>query len=181
MLAAHLGQDVFLKGVGDYLRTHAFGNATTNDLWSAVGKASGQDIRALIDPWILRIGFPVLTVGEEPGQIGIKQNRYLSTGDVNSEDDSTTWWVPLRLEGKVGSKDITPLELTKREDIIRDVDDSFYKINKDTTGFYRTNYPPARLATLGGQIERLSLSDKIGQSNLLFQLEILLTLSRTCR
>ena len=89
--------------------------------------------------------------------------------------------MPLRLEGKVGSKDITPLELTKREDIVRDVDDSFYKINKDTTGFYRTNYPPARLATLGGQIERLSLSDKIGQSNLLFQLEILLTLSRTCR
>lgn len=162
MLAAHLGQDVFLTGVGDYLRTHAFGNATTNDLWSAVGKASGQDIRALIDPWILRIGFPVVTIGEEPGQIGIKQNRYLSTGDVTNEDDRTTWWVPLRLQGKVGSKDIAPLELTKKEDIVRDVDDSFYKINKDTTGFYRTNYPRTRLATLGGQIDRLSLSDKIG-------------------
>ncbi|KAH6723326.1 aminopeptidase-like protein [Leptodontidium sp. MPI-SDFR-AT-0119] len=162
MLAAHLGQDVFLKGVGDYLRTHAYGNATTNDLWSAVGKASGQDIPTLIDPWILKIGFPVLTVGEEPNQIGIKQNRYLSTGDVKAEDDSTTWWVPLRLEGKLGSEDVQPLGFTKKKDIVRDVHDKFYKINKDTTGFYRTNYPPTRLAALGTQIERLSLSDKIG-------------------
>ncbi|KAG4436463.1 hypothetical protein IFR05_008048 [Cadophora sp. M221] len=162
MLAAHLGQDVFLKGVGDYLRTHAYGNATTNDLWFAVGKASGQDIPALIDPWILKIGFPVLTVGEELSQIGIKQNRYLSTGDVKAEDDITTWWVPLRLEGKLGNEDVQPLEFNKKEDIVRNVDDKFYKINKDTTGFYRTNYPPIRLAALGTQIERLSLSDKIG-------------------
>lgn len=167
MLAAHLGQDVFLKGVGDYLRTNAYGNATTNDLWSAVGKASGQDIPTLIDPWILKIGYPVLTVGEEPNQIGIKQNRYLSTGDVKAEDDSTTWWVPLRLEGKLGSEDVQPLEFTKKKDIVRDVHDKFYKINKDTTGFYRTNYPPTRLAALGTQIERLSLSDKIGRCSLL--------------
>ena len=172
MLASHLGQDVFLKGVGDYLRTHAFGNATTNDLWSAVGKVSGQDIPTLIDPWILKIGFPVLTVVEEPGQIQIKQNRYLSTGDVKTEDDNTTWWIPLRLEGKSGSKDVQLLEFTKKEEIIRDVDDTFYKINKDTAGFYRTNYPPTRLATLGTQIECLSLSDKIGTRYSLFELDL---------
>ncbi|KAL2070703.1 hypothetical protein VTL71DRAFT_13729 [Oculimacula yallundae] len=161
MLAAHLGQDVFLKGVGDYLRAHAFGNATTNDLWSAVSKASGQNVSALIDPWILKIGYPILTVTEEPGQIGIKQNRYLSTGDLKPEDDDTTWWIPLGLEGKIGG-DAQALNFIKKEDIIRDVDETFYKINKDTTGFYRTNYPPVRLAKLGTQIERLSLSDKIG-------------------
>ncbi|EKD21015.1 uncharacterized protein L3040_004632 [Drepanopeziza brunnea f. sp. 'multigermtubi'] len=162
MLAAHLGQDVFLKGVGDYLRAHAYGNAKTNDLWSALSKASGQDIPGLIDPWIRKIGFPVLTVAEEPGQISVRQTRYLSTGDVKAEDDGTTWWVPLGLEGKVGRKEVQPIGFSKKEDTVRDIDDSFYKLNKDTTGFYRTNYPPSRLATLGTQIERLSLSDKIG-------------------
>ncbi|CZT45553.1 related to (AAP1)-alanine/arginine aminopeptidase [Rhynchosporium secalis] len=161
MLAAHLGQDVFLKGVGDYLKAHAFGNATTNDLWSAVGKASGQDVSSLIDPWILTMGFPVLNVSEKEGQIEVKQNRYLSTGDVKAEDDSTTWWIPLGLEGRAGSEDAQALNFTKKEAVIG-VDDAFYKINKDTTGFYRTNYPPARLAKLGTQIERLTLSDKIG-------------------
>ncbi|TVY83728.1 Aminopeptidase [Lachnellula suecica] len=162
MLATHLGQDTFLKGVSNYLKAHAYGNATTNDLWSALTKASGQDVNTLIDPWIRKIGFPVVTVAEEPGQIGIKQSRYLSTGDVKSEDDTTTWWIPLGFEGKVGTKGATSIAFTKTEDFIRDVDDSYYKINKDNTGFYRTNYPPARLAKLGTQIDRLSISDKIG-------------------
>ncbi|KAI6708974.1 hypothetical protein JHW43_008509 [Diplocarpon mali] len=162
MLAAHLGQDVFLKGVGDYLKAHAYGNAKTHDLWSALSNTSGQDVQGLIDPWIRKIGFPVLTVGEEPGQIGIKQTRYLSTGDAKAEDDTTIWWIPLGLEGTVGSNEVRSIGFSKKEDTVREVDVSFYKLNKDTTGFYRTNYPPKRLATLGAQIERLSLSDKIG-------------------
>ena len=162
MLAAHLGQDTFLKGVGNYLKAHAYGNAKTNDLWSALSQASGQDVNTLMDPWIKKIGFPVLTVTEEPSQLDLKQSRYLSTGDVKPEDDSTTWWVPLGLEGKAGTKEVTPIALMKKEDIVMDVDDSFYKINKETAGFYRTIYPPARLAKLGSQTGRLSISDKIG-------------------
>ena len=34
MLAAHLGADTFLKGVSDYLKKHAYGNAKTEDLVS---------------------------------------------------------------------------------------------------------------------------------------------------
>ena len=66
------------------------------------------------------------------------------------------------MKGKAGVKDIAPIAFTKKEDVIREVDDSFYKLNADNAGFYRTNYPPARLAKLGTQIDRLSLSDKIG-------------------
>jgi len=159
MLASHLGLEVFLSGVSNYLKAHEYGNATTNDLWSALSEASGQDVNALMDPWIRKIGYPVVTVAEEPGQISVTQSRYLSTGDVKPEDDQTTWWVPLGLKSKSGSKAIA---FTVKEDTIREVDDSFYKINSDNTGFYRTNYPPARLATLGKQIDQLSISDKIG-------------------
>jgi aminopeptidase N len=115
-----------------------------------------------MDPWIRSIGFPVLTVSEEPSQISLKQKRYLSTGDVKPEDDSTTWWVPLGLEGKSGATAVTPIALTKKEDIILEVSDSFYKLNKDNAGFFRVNLPPARLAKLGLQTDRLSISDKIG-------------------
>lgn len=40
--------------------------------------------------------------------------------------------------------------------------DSFYKINKDLSGFYRTNYPADRLAKLGQSLDLLSTEDKIG-------------------
>ncbi|QSZ33763.1 hypothetical protein DSL72_005334 [Monilinia vaccinii-corymbosi] len=162
MLATHLGQKTFLKGVSNYLKAHAYGNATTQDLWSALSEASGLDVKAIIDPWITKMGYPVLTVAEEPGKISIKQSRYLSTGDVKPEDDETTWWVPLDFQGKAGTKGAQQIAFEQKEDTVRDVDDSFYKINTDTAGFYRVNYPPGRLAKLGTQLDRLSLTDKIG-------------------
>jgi puromycin-sensitive aminopeptidase len=42
MLEQHIGPTVFRDGVRDYLRTHAYGNADTNDLWVSIGKASNQ-------------------------------------------------------------------------------------------------------------------------------------------
>jgi aminopeptidase N len=66
MLSVHLGRETFLRGVADYLKSHAYGkpwnmdstgkyklisligNATTNDLWSALSKASGQDVHSFM-------------------------------------------------------------------------------------------------------------------------------------
>ena len=60
------------------------------------------------------------------------------------------------------SKGTVHTALTEKETTIRDVDDRFYKINADQTGFYRTNYPPAHLAKLGEQRQSLSTEDRIG-------------------
>src|ERR1700759_2330734 len=67
MLTAHLGRDTFLDGVSDYLKAHEYSNATTKDLWDALSVTSKQDVNTFMDPWIRKIGFPVLTVAEEPG------------------------------------------------------------------------------------------------------------------
>ena len=161
MLSIHIGQDVFLKGVSDYLKAHAYGNAKTNDLWAAISSASGQDVQAFMDPWIRKIGFPVLTVAEEPGQISLRQSRFLTSGDVKSEEDDTTWWIPLGLKTGTSTK-VTRSALTTKEDTVREVDDNFYKLNADQAGVYRTNYPPQRLVKLGKSVDRLSTEDKIG-------------------
>jgi aminopeptidase N len=102
-----------------------------------------------------------VTVAEEPGQISVRQSRFLTTGDVKPEEDETTWWIPLGLTS--GAQTRSPGNaLTVKEDTIRDVDTSFYKLNADQSGFYRTNYPPDRLMQLGRMRERLSTQDKIG-------------------
>ena len=161
MLSNHLGQDVFLKGVGDYLKIHAYGNAKTKDLWAALSAASGQNVNEFMDSWIQKIGFPVVTIAEEPGQISLRQERFLTTGDVKAEEDETMWWVPVGLKTGTPAK-VVHSALTAKEDTIRDVDDEFYKINADQSGFYRTNYPPQRLMKLGQSLDRLSSEDKIG-------------------
>ena len=161
MLSDHLGQDVFLKGVSTYLKRHAYGNARTKDLWGALSEASGTDVGAFMDPWIRKIGFPVVTVAEEPGQISVRQSRFLTTGDVKAEEDETTWWIPLAL--KTGSQaESTGINLTVKAETLRAIDDRFYKLNANQTGFYRTNYPPERLIRLGQAQDLLSVEDKIG-------------------
>ena len=162
MLSSHLGNETFLLGVSNYLKKHQYSNARTNDLWSALSEASGQDVNAFMDPWIRKIGFPVVTLAEEPGQIGARQSRFLITGDVKPEEDETIWWIPLGLKYAAPSKGTIHTALTEKETTIRDVDDRFYKINADQTGFYRTNYPPAHLAKLGEQRQSLSTEDRIG-------------------
>ena len=161
MLSNHLGQEIFLKGVGDYLKLHAYGNAKTDDLWAALSSASGQDVKGFMDPWIRKIGFPVVTVAEEPGQISLRQSRFLTTGDVRAGDDETTWWVPVGVKTGVPPK-TRHGALQVKEDTMRDIDDTFYKINADQSGFYRTNYPAQRLMQLGASQEHLSTEDKIG-------------------
>jgi aminopeptidase N len=161
MLSGHLGVEIFLQGVSEYLKAHAYGNATTKDLWAALSKASGKDVDTFMDTWIQKIGFPVLTVAEEPGQISVRQTRFLSTGDVKPEEDTTSWWIPLGLlqESAAGGS-ITAL--TAKEETIRNVDEAFYKLNANQTGFYRTNYPPERLVKLGKARAKLSAEDRIG-------------------
>ena len=165
MLSAHLGEKVFLQGVADYLKAHQYSNATTNDLWSALSKASGQDVNSFMDHWVRRIGFPVVTVAEEPGQIGLRQQRFLLAGNVKPEEDQTTWWIPLGLH--TGDSPSTAsvhgtTALTQKEDTVRDVSQGFYQLNKNLTGFYRTNYPPDRLKKLGEARDQLTVQDKIG-------------------
>ncbi|PWY86328.1 aminopeptidase B [Aspergillus sclerotioniger CBS 115572] len=163
MLSDHLGRETFLRGVAAYLKSHAYGNATTNDLWSALSKASNQDVTSFMDPWIRKIGFPVVTITEEPGKISVRQSRFLSTGDAKPEEDETTWWIPLGVKSDPKMADVKSGALVSKADILGGVgQDSFYKLNKDLSGFYRTNYPADRLEKLGQSLDLLSTEDKIG-------------------
>lgn len=113
-------------------------------------------------PWIRKIGFPLVTVVEEPGQISVGQKRFLASGDVKPEEDGTVWWIPLSLESASASAAEGHYSLTAKTDTIRNIDEGFYKINKDQCGFYRTSYPTERLTRLGQSRGMLSTEDKIG-------------------
>ncbi len=62
MLEFYLGEKVFQQGVSAYIKEYSFGNATTNDLWSALGKASGKPVKEIMDTWCKQPGYPLLRV-----------------------------------------------------------------------------------------------------------------------
>jgi aminopeptidase N len=60
-LVAWVGREPFLRGVGDYLRRHAWGNATLADLFAHLEAASGRDLAAWSRAWLRTSGVGTVT------------------------------------------------------------------------------------------------------------------------
>jgi len=117
MLEQYLGADVFRDGVRGYLREHAYANADTGDLWAALGQAAGAPIPAVMDGWILRPGFPLVSVRLEDRELVLTQQRFTylpapppalpwKPAPRVDEAQSQRWQVPvqLRLDGADGGR-----------------------------------------------------------------------------
>ncbi|ODQ79732.1 hypothetical protein BABINDRAFT_49119 [Babjeviella inositovora NRRL Y-12698] len=162
MISRWLGEEVFIKGVANYLKKHKYSNTQTGDLWKALSEASGKDVVKVMDVWTKKIGYPVVSVTEKDNELTVKQNRYLTTGDVKPEEDETIYPVFLGLRTAAGIDESVVLD--SREKTLTLDDASFFKINGDQAGVYRTNYTPERWVKLGeaGRQGLLSVEDRAG-------------------
>jgi len=164
MISKYLGEDIFMEGIRQYLKKHAYGNTRTSDLWAALSKASGKDVEGVMDIWTKHVGYPVITVteNEDDKSIHVKQNRLLRTADVKPEEDTVLYPVFLGLRTKDGVDE--SLVLSKREENFKVSDLDFFKLNADHTSIYRTSYTTERLEKLGRAAKDglLSVEDRAG-------------------
>ncbi|OZJ06731.1 hypothetical protein BZG36_00345 [Bifiguratus adelaidae] len=170
MLASWLGEKVFLKGISKYLKIFAYSNASTADLWSSLNTETGQDVSSFMENWTKEVGFPVINVDQgSSSEIQIRQQRYLSTGDVKESEDTTIWWIPLNVKSPNSdlSKHAASFTLTSKSDMFI-VTDPIFKLNEGQAGVYRVNYGPELLKPLALELEKGSdgilahPSDRIG-------------------
>lgn len=162
MIAEYLGVEVFIEGLKLHLERHAFGSATTNDLWDSLSTASGKDIKAIMETWTKRIGYPVLFVTEHEASstIEVTQHRFLQSGKALPEDDKVLYPVYLNIRSNTGiSKEKRLFSRRKRFPVGR-----FYKLNAGQTGLYRVSYPLDRLQNLSDQLYSglLTPDDRVG-------------------
>ncbi len=69
-LAAYVGYDQFLAGLRSYFAAHAFGNATLDDLLSALADASGRDLKTWSAAWLETTGLNTLSADFELDDAG---------------------------------------------------------------------------------------------------------------
>ena len=141
MLSTTLGFKVFLDGIKMYLRLHAFGNATTDDLWNAMSHMSGLDVGAFMRPWTLEEGYPMLTIdGDQQQQcLNISQTRFQSI--TASGDEHKIWPIPLRISpSQTSTKEML---FTRTKSIKMPVD---INVNVGQSRFYRIAYSPTQLS-----------------------------------
>lgn len=92
MLSEFVGEDKFLKGVSIYLKKHLYANSVSKDLWDGISEATGKPITPMMQTWVGKIGFPLLTVTETKDGIKVRQDRFLETGPAESKDNETIWF-----------------------------------------------------------------------------------------
>ena len=160
-ISGFLGIDVFLEGVRKYLKKHAHGNTTTNDLWDALSEASGKNVGQIMDILTRNVGYPVVSVTEDESSISVTQHRFLQDGNMDPEDDTVLYPLSLALQTENGIDE--ELKLYSRTRSIEGPLE-FYKINAGQNGFYRVSYGAKRLQTLGRNARDglLSPEDRIG-------------------
>lgn len=163
MLEQYIGSSVFRDGVRHYLRTYAYGNADTKDLWTSLQTTSKQPVTDLMEGWIFQPGYPLITAElREGGELTLTQQRF--TYLPNSS--SATWHVPIQFKiSSSGKEETCRLLLTEaRTTVALPPDFRYTVINEGGYGFYRVRYGPLltqRLLDKGLQnfapIERFNL------------------------
>ena len=96
MLEQYLGPDVFRDGVRLYLDRHHFGNAETTDLWKALGEVARQPIPEVMDGWIFRPGYPLVTVEPDGAGLRLSQRRFTYLPAEEGAAEDARWRMPDR-------------------------------------------------------------------------------------
>ncbi len=142
MLEQHLGPETFRDGVRLYLERHCYGNAETGDLWRALGDAATQPIPAVMDGWVFRPGYPLVTVETAPDgrTVRLRQQRftYLDAG----AGEATCWRVPVTLRARAGGATIERRVLLEGEELAVPLPAPVEWVvgNAGGHGFYRVRY-----------------------------------------
>ncbi|KAJ8684054.1 hypothetical protein QAD02_019846 [Eretmocerus hayati] len=175
MLEGFLSEHTLRIGLNDYLKTHAYGNADTNDLWSVFTKRVNKtfDVKAIMDTWTQQTGFPLITISREGNMITASQKRFLISPNRGNESEllqpkspfKYKWYVPLSFYTSKEPKQIRNIWMNMT-DVTFEVpaDAEFIKCNVNQTGFYRVSYPASMwtsiIETLLKDHEKFSPADR---------------------
>ncbi len=153
MVEGYIGSDRFEAGVAEYLRQHAWGNASSDDLWKALDQASSEPITRILRPWIEKASHPVVTAELGPRGLTLRQRPY----GYRPPDSDTVWPIPMVLE--IDGK-IQRLLFDTSERSVPCPAHATVHLNKDAAGFYRTRYSPGLYERLYDGFARRSPADR---------------------
>ena len=101
-----MGEEAYQEGIREYLKTHAYGNATWDDLIAILDAKCEEDLATFSDVWVNLKGMPHITFTNRCGQLEIRQRDPLNRGLLWPQrfqitflgDESTTMEVNLNHE-----------------------------------------------------------------------------------
>ena len=151
MLEQYIDPHRFQNGVRRYLRTHAYRNVDTDALWEALAHTSHQPIPELMQAWIFREGYPIISVERtKDTELTLRQDRFLYLQEHASATSNTLWHIPVHLKYFSDTQSTTTQLLLTTSEITVPLPspDQSVLLNEGGHGFYRVRYSPELLKPL---------------------------------
>lgn len=130
MLRDYIGDTAFRQGLTSYFKALAYKNATRNDLWQHLSKASGKDISKLMTPWLTQPGMPLVHVSKQANQLRLRQERFV----LDVPDDTSRWPIPLLADSKLST------DIMLEDSLNLTATSAFTRLNSDAAGHYLVHY-----------------------------------------
>ena len=155
MVESYLGEQVYRRGISQYLAKHQYANACAEDLWSALSEASARPVNRLMAEWITRPGYPVVTARWSDGNLHLRQSRFRADG----AEEPAVWPIPLRIGYQGG--EATVLFETPATDVPVPTVEKLL-INPGRTAFVRVHYDDTLFDRLLKEFSGWSAMDQWG-------------------
>jgi alanyl aminopeptidase len=170
MFERWLGPETFQRGIRRYLREHAGGNATAEDLFAALSAESGRDVRTPMETFLRQPGVPLVEAtlhcaGDGPARLALSQRRYLPIGSRASA--AATWQIPICARYRAGGAVRETCTLLTAADGEMELEGGacpeWLLPNADGIGYYRWTLPDEQLARLRAPatLSELGVRDQI--------------------
>ncbi len=174
MIEAWLTPAVFQKGVRAYLKAHANGSATADDLFAALSAASGRDVAPFAATFLDRTGVPAVSskavcANGRLTAVDLAQSAWKPAGAVSMQTAralEAPWSIPVCLK-IAGRREPLCAELTAPE---TRVDVAAEKLacpawiypNANDAGYYRSALTEEAFAALAKHLASLGSGNKVG-------------------
>jgi alanyl aminopeptidase len=170
MVEHWLGPDTFQRGVREYLKAHAWKNATSEDLLTALDRASGRNVTGMAATFLDRPGVPTVSVKATcaAGKVtlDLAQSAWHPLGVAAKPSDDVPWSVPFCVR-EAGGNDTCSDLATARASIglagdAKTACPAWVYPNAGAAGYYRYALPEPDARALAGAEGKLSAAERIG-------------------
>lgn len=150
MLQHYIGDEAFQLGLKAYFAKHAYSNTEGDDLWQALGAASGKDISTFMNTWISQSGYPVVSVAQDGDMLTLSQEQFF----VGPHEKSDKLWpIPLNASGST----LPALMEERTLELTRDTSAPL-RLNVGDTAHFITRYSDDLITKLIEELEADQLS-----------------------
>lgn len=166
MVESYLGENTFRMGVNDYLKAHAYGNATSSDFWNALTKVSRKPVDKVMESFVDQPGVPIVIAKTEckasVEEVSFVQKRYFFDRAKFDSGNDELWHVPVCMKNGTSTRTAKCELVNEREQSASlSTCSPWVDINADAHGYYYSAYDPEMVQALSKNAEALSPAERI--------------------